>query len=255
MINKGQWVILPAKAVLYLPGLHLSPPEVAPQCSCHPRWICDYSWRGVNKDTHPLAAMEAMQLGWSLEQILHEFLFANPAHGLVHMIKLDISDGFYRIGLNIDDIPKLGVVFLTLPGDEPLIAFPLVLTMGWLNSPPIFLIATETIADIANARLSLGWLPPSHPLDDLAASVFFHLTRPTGDPSQCSRLSLTPLATSLFQWLGPLPLMWMSLWMSLWVWLRNTSSKYIVPFWKLSMRSFAPYLLQPHLHNKSPSLL
>jgi hypothetical protein len=27
------------------------------------------------------------------------------------MIKLDISDGFYRIGLNIDNIPKLGVVF------------------------------------------------------------------------------------------------------------------------------------------------
>jgi hypothetical protein len=44
--------------------------------------------------------------------------------------------------------------------------------MGWTNSPPIFSTATETIADIANARLSLGWLPPSHPLDELAASVF-----------------------------------------------------------------------------------
>jgi hypothetical protein len=115
--------------------------------------------------------MEAMQFCWSLEQILHEILFANPAHGPVHMIKLDISDGFYRIGLNIDDIPKLGVVFPTLPGDKPLIAFPLSLPMGWTNSPPIFLTATETIADIANARLSSGWLPPSHPLDDLAASV------------------------------------------------------------------------------------
>ncbi len=73
------------------------------------------------------------------------------------MIKLDISDGFYRIGLNIDNIPKLGVVFPTLPGDKPLIAFPLVLPMGWTNSPPIFLAATETIADIANARLSSGW--------------------------------------------------------------------------------------------------
>jgi hypothetical protein len=106
--------------------------------------------------------MEAMQFAWSLEQILCEILFANPAHGLVHMIKLDTSDGFYRIGLNIDDIPKLGVVFPTLPGDEPLIALPLVLPMGW---------TTETIADISNAQLSLGWLRPSHPLDDLAASV------------------------------------------------------------------------------------
>jgi hypothetical protein len=94
--------------------------------------------------------MEAMQFGWSLEQILREILFVNPAHGLVQMIKLDISDSFYRIGLNIDDIPKLGVVFHTLPGDKPLIVFPLVLPMGWKNSPPIFLTATEAIADIAN---------------------------------------------------------------------------------------------------------
>jgi hypothetical protein len=72
------------------------------------------------------------------------------------MIKLDTSDGFYQIGLNIDDIPKLGVVFPTLPGDKPLIDFPLVLPMGWMHSPPVFSTATENIADIANARLSSG---------------------------------------------------------------------------------------------------
>jgi hypothetical protein len=87
------------------------------------------------------------------------------------MIKLDISDCFYRIGLNIDDIPKLGVVFPMLPGDEPLIAFLLVLPMVWTNSPAIFSTATETIADTATARLSSGWLPLPHPLDELAASV------------------------------------------------------------------------------------
>jgi hypothetical protein len=92
-----------------------------------------------------------MQFGPSLECILQEILFPNPAHGPVQMIKLDISDGFYRIGLNIDNIPKLGVVFPVLPDDEPLIAFPLVLPMGWTNSPLIFSTATETIMDIANA--------------------------------------------------------------------------------------------------------
>ncbi len=152
MINKGQWVILPTKAVPHLPGLRLSPPGVVPQHGRRPRWICDYSWRGVNKDTLPLAVMEAMQFVWSLEHILWEILFVkNPAHGPVQMIKLDISDGFYWIGLNINDIPKLGVVFPTLPGDKPLIAFPLVLPMGWTNSPPIFSTATETIADTPNA--------------------------------------------------------------------------------------------------------
>jgi hypothetical protein len=171
MINKGQWVILPAKAVLHLPGLQLSPPRVVPQCGRRPCWICDYSWWGVNKDTLPLTAMEAMQFGPSLKHIFQEILFTNPAHGPVQMIKLDISDGFYRIGLNIDDIPKLRVVVPMLPDDKPLIAFPLVLSMRWTNSPPIFSTATETIAAIANAQLSLGWLPPPHPLYELAASI------------------------------------------------------------------------------------
>ena len=51
-------------------------------------------------------------------------------------MKVDLSDGFYRVNLNIDDIPKLGVAFPTEPGQEPLIALPLVLPMGWKNSPP-----------------------------------------------------------------------------------------------------------------------
>ncbi len=255
MINKGQWVILPAKAVLYLPGLGLSPPGVVPQCGHRPRWICDYSRWGVNKDTLPLAVMEAMQLGWSLEQILLEILFANPSHGLVHMIKLDISDGFYQIDLNIDDIPKLGVVFPTLPGDKPLIAFPLVLPIGWTDSPPksclllrplLILPMPDCLQGGCRRPISwMTWLPLFLP----------RLTRLTGDPSQSSCLSLSLLMTPLFQWLGPLPLMWMSLWMTSWVWLRNTSSKYIVPFWKLLMRSFAPYLLQTLLDDESLSQL
>jgi hypothetical protein len=44
MINKGQWILLPTKAVLHLPGLQLSPPGVVPQHGYCPRWICDYSW-------------------------------------------------------------------------------------------------------------------------------------------------------------------------------------------------------------------
>ena len=40
-----------------------------------------------------------------------------------------------------------------MPGEEPLVAFPLVLPMGWSKSPPIFSTATETIAYLANERL------------------------------------------------------------------------------------------------------
>ena len=60
----------------------------------------------------------------------------DPALGPVQPLKLDISDRFYRVNLNIDDIHKLGVAFPTKPGEPNLMAFPLVLSMGWKHSPP-----------------------------------------------------------------------------------------------------------------------
>ena len=171
MMSRGQWLVLPYSAVKDLPGLRLSPPGVVPQRNRRPRWICDYSWWGINANTLPLAAKESMQFGHALDRILREILLADPKNGPVYLIKIDISDGFYRIALNIDDIPKLGVVFPTLPGEEPLVAFPLVLPMGWSNSPPIFSTATETIADMANERLNSNVDMPPHHLDDLAESI------------------------------------------------------------------------------------
>ena len=186
MINKGQWIILPYSAVQHLPGLRVSPPGVVPQRERRPRWICDYSWWDVNADTLPLAAMEAMQFGHALDRILREILLADPSFGPVHLIKLDISDGFYRIAVNVDDIPKLGVIYPTPPGAEPLIAFPLVLPMGWTNSPPIFSTATETIADLANMRLRDLLSPLPHHLDALAQSI------PSPPPAPPSDMSLLP---------------------------------------------------------------
>jgi len=86
-------------------------------------------------------------------------------------MKIDIADGFYRINLNINDIPKLGVVFSTLPGEEPLISLPLVLPIGRKNSPPVFSTAAETSADLAKQRLVLNQSGPSHPLEDLVHSI------------------------------------------------------------------------------------
>ena len=171
MIQKGQWVVLPAKAVRHIPGLRVLPPGVVPQRDRRPRWIGDYTFSGVNGDTLPLAAMEAMQFGHALDRILREILLSDPNLGPVQMLKVDISDGFYRINLNIDDIPKLGLAFPAAKGEEQLIAFPLVLPMGWKNSPAIFSTATETITDLANARLQGGLTPPSHKLDDAAEAI------------------------------------------------------------------------------------
>ena len=171
MINKGQWVILPYSVARHLPGLRLSPPGVVPQRERRPRWICDHTFYGINEDTLPLVPLEAMQFGHALDRYLREILLSNPKNGPVYMLKLDIADGFYRIALNIDDIPKLAVIFPSPNDEQPLVALPLVLPMGWKNSPPTFCAATETIADLANEAVQSRVLPLPHPLNKHAAAM------------------------------------------------------------------------------------
>jgi hypothetical protein len=101
---------------------------------------------------------------------LETILNANPRFGPVYLIKVDIADGFYRVWVNTDDIPKLGVIFPTLPNSEPLVAFPLVLPMGWTESPPYFCATTETAVDLANRAAAHG-NPPPHRLDTVTDSL------------------------------------------------------------------------------------
>ena len=188
MIKKGQWTILPASVALELEGLRVSPPGVVPQRDRRPRWICDYTFSGVNPETSNVVPKEAMQFGHALDRILREILLADPRYGPVYQLKIDLSDGFYRGDLAPDDCPKLGVVFPSRsPTDEPMVAIPLVLPMGWCESPPAFSAITETIADVANDRLDdAGYTPSSHKLDDLAAEVVL----PTPAPHEkCSNES------------------------------------------------------------------
>jgi hypothetical protein len=193
MIEKGQWTILPYSAIRDFLHLRLSPPGVVPQRDRRPRWIVDYSFYRVNQDTLPLIAEDSMQFGQALQRILRHILLADPQHGPVYLIKIDIADGFYRIDVNPDDIPKLGVVFPAPPGVEPLVALPLVLPMGWKNSPPAFCTATETIADLANQRLLAQQLPLPHPLGMQAAQQDEIV--PTSEPPTMGRSSSDVLPT------------------------------------------------------------
>jgi hypothetical protein len=63
-----------------------------------------------------------------------------------------LPDGFYRVGLDPDQAPGLAVILPKEPDEDQLFAIPFVLPMGWVESPPFFCIATETAADLANAR-------------------------------------------------------------------------------------------------------
>jgi hypothetical protein len=109
-----------------------------------------------------------MQFGRTLERIIAQTVGADPRFGPVHFIKIDISDGFYRVQVRAEYIPKLGVSFPSLPNQEPVVAFPLALPMGWTESPPYFCAVTETIADVANERILKGRSPASHHLDRTA---------------------------------------------------------------------------------------
>jgi hypothetical protein len=77
-----------------------------------------------------------MQFGKALEWIMQDNVDANPRFGPIHLMKVNIADGFYRIWVHAPDIVKLVVSIPTLEGDEPLVALPLMLPMGWTQSPP-----------------------------------------------------------------------------------------------------------------------
>ena len=147
MIDQGYWVIVPYSQVLDLPYLRLSPLGVVPQRDRRPRIIVDYTFWGINGDTVPLAPNEAMQFGRALERVLRKIRRVNRRYGPTYMIKVDIADGFYRLFVSAPTTAALGDVFPQHEDEEPLIAFPLVLPMGWVGSPPFFCALTETSTD------------------------------------------------------------------------------------------------------------
>lgn len=208
MMDKQQWTVLPAHLVLGLPGLRLSPLGLVSQRERRDRMISDYSFYGVNLETLKLAPAEAMQFGRTLKRLLTKIHHANDHFGPVHLSKIDLSDGFYRLWLRADDTAHLAVVFPTRPGEPPLIGIPLTNPMGWTESPPNFCACTETVADLANAAIATpGAMAAArhqpHPLDVVSETPPPRRTGPPGKPgtgacvAQPSRQSTTPSKTPL----------------------------------------------------------
>ena len=203
MIEQGYWTLLPYSNVLNLSHLRLSPLGIVPQRDRRPRIIVDYTFWGINEDTVPLAPAEAMQFGRAFERILHRIRRANRRFGPTYMIKVDIADGFYRLFVAAPTVAALGVVFPHHPDEEPLVAFPLVLPMGWVGSPPFFCALTKTSTDLANRRLrDKHWKPKPHRLSPIAdaATNFKPVSRrpspltcqPSGCPDAAALLHIGP---------------------------------------------------------------
>ena len=83
--------------------------------------ILDYSFFGFNEDTVPLAPPKAMQFGQTLKRLLERIHRTNNQFGSVYMSKIDLSDGFYQLWLWLEDTLKLAVLFLSRPGEDPLV--------------------------------------------------------------------------------------------------------------------------------------
>ena len=122
-----------------------------------------------------------MQYGRALDRLIREIVYTDPALGYVYLLKANVSDGFYRIGLRPEDAPKLGLIFHRGEEEEPMVATPLTLPMGWKNSPPLFCTATETVADLSNEALRYHQPSKQHQLDDRAEAID---TPPAPPPTQ-----------------------------------------------------------------------
>lgn len=87
---------------------------------------------------------------------------ANLKFGPVKLSKIDIKDGFYWAQLKAGDAPQLACLMPKAEGELQLVAVPLTLPMGWVESPPKFRALTETGAGLANSRKYIRYAPLHH---------------------------------------------------------------------------------------------
>ena len=131
----------------------------------------DYTSSGVNEHTVSLAP-DSMQFGRAFERLLQRMHRADICQGPVYISKADIADAFMRIWLQLHSIPIMGALLPALEGEEPMVGFPMILPMGWIDSPQFLCSVTESIADLATSKLASPhhWSEQPHWLDELADS-------------------------------------------------------------------------------------
>ena len=171
MVDKGQWTVLPYSVVKRLPGLRLSLPGVKVERDRRLRWLRDYSYYKTNAKNLPVACLSVIQYSRALDRLIRDIVFSDLALRPVYILKMDVLDGFYRIGVRPEDAPKLGLIFPSGAYKEPMVATPLTLPMGWKNPPPVLCTATEMVADLANESLRSPQPIRPHKLDNRAESV------------------------------------------------------------------------------------
>ena len=94
----------------------------------------------VKDTTDSEIAPESMQFGRAFLRILQAIWEADTEKGPVRVSKLDVADAYHRGILKPSQVGAFAYVVPSVPeGDDILICIDLVLPMGWVNSPKVFL--------------------------------------------------------------------------------------------------------------------
>jgi hypothetical protein len=119
-----------------------------------------------------LVAPDSLQFGHAFLRLLQQLNRADTRRGPVYISKTDLADAFMRVWVWAPSIPVLGALIPHMPNEDPLIAFPMILPMGWVESPYYLCAVSETVADLANHRQWKGeLLTAPHRLDELANTL------------------------------------------------------------------------------------
>ena len=134
------------------PKLKILPVVVVPQVGRRGRIILDLSFpvyqevdskasitqASVNKTTITTGpAAPVKEIGKVLHQLLY-FMKMTRAGIWIQFLKLDISDGFWRLVIKPEDSYNFAYVLPQHPGQLTKIVVPSALQMGWLESPSYF---------------------------------------------------------------------------------------------------------------------
>jgi hypothetical protein len=105
------------------------------------------------------------QLRHALGHIIHAFAEADD-DAKFFMAEWDIKDGFWRMDCEVGEEWNFAYVLPQEPNKPKKLVIPTSLQMGWVESPPYFCAATETVRDIAldYCNTPIGSLLP-HKLD------------------------------------------------------------------------------------------
>jgi hypothetical protein len=187
-------------------NLKVAPLAAIPHKTRDFRMILDLSFQLQRKDgviyssvnsadtTQGVPAHSQAELGNVIPRILWT-LATSPHPSPFLFAKVDIKDGFWRMRVRDEDSWNFAYVLpKTNPTDPTQLVIPSALQMGWTQSPPYFLAATETARDLAAEYYKEPTLPP-HPLEHILLTLddpISPLLNPSPPPSIRQTLNLPP---------------------------------------------------------------